>query len=333
MDGVDAYLQAEMEKLHIPGLSVAVVSDSKVVLARGYGLANVELSVPATPESVYKIGSITKPFTAAAIMMFAEEGKIGLDDAILQHLHDLPPAWSGITVRHLLTHTSGIKNFTNIANYPSIIRKDLAPGEIIELVLELPLDFRPGERFAYCNTGYTLLGMIIEKVAGKPYGEFMAERVFQPLQMTVTRLNDFRDIIPNRVSGYKWANNENELWNCEFDSPTHLYASGGLVSSVLDMAKWDAALSTEALLKKSSLDQIWTPVRLNGGETSGYGFGWFLLEHGSRNVVQHSGGTLGFLTNISRFVDDRLTVIVLTNLDSGDPFALATGVADEYFSS
>jgi D-alanyl-D-alanine carboxypeptidase len=151
MERVDAYLQAEMEKRHIPGLSVAVVSDGKVLFASGYGLANVELSVPATPASVYKIGSITKPFTATAIMMLAEEGKIGLDDVILQHLHHLPPAWSGITVRHLLTHTSGIKNFTNIANYPSIIRKDLAPEEIIGLVLELPLDFRPATRVTRCS--------------------------------------------------------------------------------------------------------------------------------------------------------------------------------------
>ena len=197
-DGVDAIVQQLMQRRHIPGVSVAIVKDGKVVLAKGYGLANVELGVPATADTVYQLASVTKTFTATAIMMLVAEGKLALDDRITDRLPDLPAAWQDVTVRHLLSHTSGIKSYTSVRDFYKSTRKDYARREILDLVAKEPLEFAPGEKWNYCNTGYFLLGMLIEKVTGKQYGEFMDERIFKPLGMTRTRVNDLRAIIPDR---------------------------------------------------------------------------------------------------------------------------------------
>ncbi len=325
---VDAYMRAEMAKRHVPGASVAVVRAGKVVLAKGYGLANVELNVPATPDTVYEMGSITKQFTATAIMMLVEEGKLALDEKITHYLPDLPTAWSGVTVRHLLTHTSGIKSYTSVPNLFSLWRNDYTHAQIIQLVSGDPLAFPPGEKWDYSNTGYFLLGMIIEKVSGKAYSDFLTERIFRPLQMTATRVNDWSAIIKNRAGGYTWR--FGALHNADFTSMTWPFSAGVLVSTVRDMAKWDAALYTEKLLKRANLQQMWTPVKLNGGSTFPYGFGWDLEDYRKHKLISHGGGIPGFTSYIARFVDDKLTVIVLTNTDSADPDSMAHAIAGIY---
>ncbi|MDR3620618.1 MAG: serine hydrolase [Paludisphaera borealis] len=325
--GVDSYVLGLMQKRHIPGVSVAVVQDGKVVLAKGYGLANAELQVPATENTVYQLASVTKTFTATAIMMLVKDGKLTLDDKITARLSDLPAAWEKVTVRQLLSHTSGIKSYTSVKDFHKTMRKDYAQREIIDLVAKEPLEFTPGEKWNYSNTGYFLLGMLIEKVAGKPYGEFMAERIFKPLGMSQTCVNDLRAIIPNRAQGYEWDGKE--LKNGEYVSPTQPFSAGMLVSSVSDLVKWDASLANHTLLDEPTLQQMWTPARLAKGE-AGYGFGWGIDKVNGHRHVSHGGGIPGFSTELSRFPDDKLTVIVLTNSDGGHAGALARGIAGRF---
>lgn len=327
-DKVDDYIQGEMKKRQIPGVSVAVVREGKVLLAKGYGAANVEHATPATADTVYELASVTKQFTATAIMMLAEEGKLALDDKITKHLTGLPTAWENVTVRHLLNHTSGIKSYTSVANFFSFARKDFTQDEILQLVAKDPLEFQPGEKWNYNNTGYFLLGMIVEKVSGQTYEAFLKARIFQPLGMNSSRLNNFQEIIPNRAQGYALKNNR--MVNCDYLSPTQPFSAGALLSTVSDMAKWDAALYTEKLLKKSSLDAMWTETKLADGKMQDYGFGWSVGKHRGHKMIGHSGGINGFSTHISRFVDDKLTVIVLANSESANAGMLANGIAANY---
>jgi D-alanyl-D-alanine carboxypeptidase len=322
---IDDYVLGAMRKQHVPGVSVAIVRDGKIVLAKGYGLANVELSVPATEKTVYQLASVTKQFTATAIMMLAEDGKLGLGDEISKHLPDLPTAWKAVAIRQLLNHTSGIKSYTSVKDFFKSARKDYTRREILDLVAKEPLEFPPGEKWNYSNTGYFLLGMIIEKVSGKSYGEFLDERIFKPLGMTQTRVNDLQAIIPNRAQGYHW--NGKVLRNGEYVSPTQPFAAGMLVSTVSDLVKWDAALGSEKLLKKSALESMWLPTPLSKGSPAEYGMGWQVKPVNGHRLVSHGGGIPGFSTQISRFLDDRLTVIVLTNLDNGGAESMAQGIA------
>jgi CubicO group peptidase (beta-lactamase class C family) len=328
-DRVDDYVRAEMRKQHIPGLSLAVVKDGKVIKAKGYGLADVELSVPATAQTVYQIGSITKQFTAAAVMLLAEEGKIGLDDKIAAHLDGTPDTWKEVTVRHLLTHTSGIKSYTGLPNFMSVTaRLSTTKDGLIKLMAGYPLEFSPGEKWNYSNTGYFLLGLLIEKASGVSYARFLKERVFAPLGMTSTHLNDLKDIIPHRASGYVW--DKGVLGNAPVIDMSWPYAAGALVSTVTDLAKWDAALDTDKLLKKASREAMWTPAKLTNGKTAGYGLGWGVGRTRGRRSLSHGGGIPGFITYKSRFPDDRLTVVVLTNLAPSNPGTIAQGLAGLY---
>jgi D-alanyl-D-alanine carboxypeptidase len=327
-DKVDDAVKAQMQKQHIPGLSLAVVRDGKVIKAKGYGQASVELHVSATRDTVYELGSITKQFTATAIMMLVEEGKVRLDEKITTYLTGLPEAWANATVRHLLTHTSGIKGYTEVPGFEKITVNDASSEEVVKTVAEYPLQFQPGEKWAYSNTGYYLLGRIIEKASGKSYAEFLQERIFRPLRMDDTRVNDLHDVIDARASGYSWQ--KGSLRNGDAISMTWPYAAGALVSTVLDLAKWDSALYTEKLLKKATLDQMWTPANLNDGKPASYGFGWFTETVAGHRMVGHGGGIPGFSTNISRFIDDRLTVVVLTNLEGSNAGAISRSVAGLY---
>ena len=320
-EAVDAYIQSHMSKRHIPGMSVAIVRDGKVARAKGYGLANVELSVPANDETVYQLASVTKTFTATAVMMLVEDGKLALDDKITSLLPDLPAAWKDVAVRHLLNHTSGIKSYTSVRDFMKTARKDYTHREIINLVAKEPLEFRPGEKWVYNNTGYFLLGMLIEKQTGKKYGEFLDEKIFKPLGMNHTRVNDLHAIIPGRAMGYTWDGKS--LRNGEYVSPTQPFSAGAYVSTVNDLAKWDAALRTESLLKRSTLDQMWTPTKLTKGGHADYGFGWELSKVNGHRLCSHGGGIPGFATYLARFVDDNLTVVVLTNSDTGSSAAIA----------
>ncbi|MGC2353411.1 MAG: serine hydrolase domain-containing protein [Candidatus Udaeobacter sp.] len=318
-DEIDDYIAAQMRRLHIPGVSLAMVRDGHIVKAQGYGFANFELKAPAIKETVYEIGSNTKQFTAAAIMMLVEDGKVRLEDEITKYFPEAPETWRGITIRHLLTHTSGIQNHVAVPDWLDIFRTNLkfetapARDELVKMFFKLPLEFQPGETWAYDNTGYYLLGIVIEKTSGKSYWQFLDERIFKPLGMNATRSTDPQPIVPNRASGYEWKDDHFE--NRPVLLPAIAFSAGSLLSTTGDMAKWDAALYTEKLLKKSSLDQMWTAAVTNNGTAAAfnYGFGWFVDSYHGHRFVQHSGGTPGFSSVIYRFIDDKLTIIILTN--------------------
>jgi CubicO group peptidase (beta-lactamase class C family) len=318
-DKIDDYVTAQIKRLHVPGASIAIVRDGHITKAQGYGFANLELRSPATKETVYEIGSTSKQFTATAIMMLVQEGKVRLDDTITKYFPEAPQAWRGITIRHLLTHTSGIQNHVAVPHWLDVFRTNLAfetapsRDELLKMFFKLPLEFQPGETWAYDNTGYYLLGIIIEKASGKSYWQFLDERVFKPLGMNATRSTDPQPIVRNRASGYEWKNDHFE--NRPVLLPTIAFSAGSLLSTVEDMAKWDAALYTEKLLKKSSLDQMWTAPATNDGTDApfNYGFGWFIENYHGHRLVQHSGGTPGFSSAMYRFVSDKLTIIILTN--------------------
>lgn len=326
-DGLDRYIENQLKQRNVPGLSLAVARDGQIERAKGYGLADVELNVPATVRTVYQWASVSKQFTAEAIMLLARDGKLRLEDTIAKHYADAPEAWSKITIRHLLNHTSGIKSYTSLPNFFATIRKDYKPDELIGLVRDLPLEFEPGEKWNYNNTGYYLLGLVIEKVSGKSYAEFLAERIFKPVGMTTARVNDQFEIIPSRATGYD--NRSNSLWRSEFVSPTQPFSAGALVGTVLDLAKWDAALYTDKLLPTSDHHEMWTPTKLNDGKTTPYGYGWQTGDLRGHRYVGHGGGIHGFSTYILRLLDDKLTVIVLMNAGSS-PETIARGVAGHY---
>jgi D-alanyl-D-alanine carboxypeptidase len=323
-DTVDDYVTAQMQKRHIPGLSLAVVKDGKVVKMRGYGLASVELGVPATEESVYQLASLTKSFTATAVMMLVEEGKLKLDDRVSQHLGGLPENWSGITIRHLLTHTSGLAG-DPIPWSMDTVNKYYPQDEYLKLIVNAPLQFAPGTRYSYANSDYFLLAVIIEKVGGKPYGEFLSERIFKPLGMTATRVNDPWEVVKGRVNAYGW---DNRLVAPLQINPSQGVGSGNLLSSVADLVKFDAALRAGRLLKKSTLEQMWTPAKLTSGEEIGYGLGWTIFNFRGHKIVGHSGNTIGFASQLSLY-DDGTTVILLCNMFRGDdaPFKLSFRLA------
>jgi CubicO group peptidase (beta-lactamase class C family) len=328
---VSNYVQSEMQRQHIPGVALLVSRGGKIVQAEGFGLANVELQVPVKPETVFQSGSVGKQFTATAVMMLVEEGKVGLEDPLTKYFPDAPAAWKEVTVRELLSHTAGFGDYPGTFNF----RKDWTEPELLKLVESIPLAYPPGTKWEYSNLGYLTLGILIHRVTGEFYGDFLQERIFHPLDMQTTRIISEADIIPNRAAGYRLV--KGELKNQEWVAPkVNTTADGSLYFSVLDLAKWDAALYTEKLLKRSSLDQMWTPAKLKNGQPNkaGYGFGWEIAERHGHHVVSHTGSWQGFKTAIARYVDknDQLTVVVLSNLAEAKPEAIADHVADKYLA-
>jgi len=326
-DPVDEYLEGQMRQHELPGLALGVVRDAKTVKLQGYGLANLEWRIPATPETVFEIGSLTKQFTAACIMMLVEEGKIDLDESLGKYL-EVPEAWKAITIRHLLSHTSGIKTYNNLPGFEA--SRHLSAPEFITKISAFPLAFPPGETFAYCNTGYNLLGFVIEKVSGQSYWEFLSARIFKPLGMNSTRSREQKTIIANRAVGYE--KESNHLVNRDPEL-TDVFSAGAIVSTVPDLIKWNAVLDSTNLLKFSSRQQMWTAFKLNSGKLSSYGFGWRVEDSKGRKNIGHSGSTSGFSASLQRFPNDKLTVIILCN--SGEQniaTILARGIADLYFS-
>ncbi len=327
-DRVDSCIDAQMSVRHIPGLALAVIRDGVPVKVRGYGLANIELNVPVSAQTVFQSASIGKQFTAALVMLLVEQGKIRLDEPIGRYLPNSPGTWQNVTVRHLLTHTSGITDRTTDSVGVNF-RSDYTEDQLLEKAQHMPLDFRPGEKWAYSNTGYALLGILVHKVSGKFYGDLLKQYVFQPLSMESARIMSDADIVPNRAAGYRLEKGE---WkNQEWVSPSlNSTAAGALYLSILDLMKWDAALASGKILSKSSFEQMWSPVRLTNDSLHPYGFGWFLSPTNGRKTVYHSGGWQGFNNYIARYVDDGLTVILLTNLRPDNPGRIAQAVAGLY---
>ena len=329
-DPVSAFVRSEMQKQHIPGLTLLVSKNGTPIRAEGYGVSNLELNVAAKPETIFQSGSVGKQFTATAVMMLVEAGKVGLEDPLTKYFPEAPSSWRQVTVRELLSHTAGFTDYPK--NFDE--RKDYTEDEIIKIVEAIPLAFPPGTNWKYSNLGYLTLGILIHKATGEFYGDFLQQRIFRPLGMTTTRIMSEADIIPNRSAGYRLVNGE--VKNQEWVSPTvNTTADGSLYFSILDLAKWDAALYTDRLLPKSSLTQMWTVATLrNGQPNSGhYGYGWFIESQDGHRLIEHEGQWQGFETQISRYVNDELTVVVLTNLAEAKPDLIAHGVARLYFRS
>jgi CubicO group peptidase (beta-lactamase class C family) len=322
---VDEFIKAEMQKQKIPGISLAVVRSGQIIYAKGYGYANVEHQVPVKPETVFQSGSVGKQFTSMAVMMLIEEGKIGLDDKINKYFADAPTEWGNITIRHLLTHTSGMTDYPKDFDF----RADYTEEDIYKKIKSVPLTFQPGEKWAYSNLGYVTLGILIGKVTGKFYGDFLKERVFNPLGMTTARIISESDIVPNRAAGYVLV--KGELKNQEWVSPSlNTTADGALYLTAFDMAKWDAALYSEKLLKKTGFEMMWAPVKLNDGKTHPYGFGWAMAEANGKRIIEHGGAWQGFKSFIARYPDEKLTVIIFANLINANEKKLARGVLEIY---
>lgn len=323
-DPIDHYLRSEMAMRHIPGLALLIVRDGKIARAQGYGFSNVELQVPVKPETVFQSGSMGKQFTATAILMLAEEGKLSLEDPLTRFFPDAPPAWSHVTVRHLLSHTGGFTDYPENFDF----RRDYTEDQLLKVVEGIPLAFPPGSKWSYSNLGYLTLGVLIHRVSGQFYGDFLHDRIFQPLGMKTTRIMSEADIVPNRASGYRLVNGQ--LKNQEWVSPTlNTTADGSLYFSILDLAQWDAALSAGKLLSAASFQQMYTPALLNNGKPNpaGYGFGWFIRGVPGHKIIEHEGAWQGFNTNISRYVDDHLTIVILTNLADSHPQEITHHVA------
>ena len=332
-DVIDRYVEAQLRELHLPGLSLAVVRQGEVIKLQGYGYANLEHQVPATPATVYEVGSVTKQFTAALVLLHVEDGAIDLDDPLSRYFADGPEFWNRITVRHLLSHTGGIQNHVAVPGYLRNFGISLffdplpRPPELLERLYALPREFEPGETWAYDNTGYLLLGLILEQVSGRSFWALLQERILGPLGMTASRSTDPRPLVPHRAAGYGRANgvfeNRAILW------PHVASSAGSLSSTVEDLVKWDAALADDRLLRAESRDLLWTPVPLRDGAVApvDYGFGWFIDTDRGHRIVQHTGGTPGFSSAVYRFLDDELSVLILSNLSDRILDTLAIDIA------
>jgi CubicO group peptidase (beta-lactamase class C family) len=340
-DSIDRFVRAEMERQHVPGLAVAVIRGGTVLYAQGYGVADRERQIPVTPQTVFKIGSVSKQFLASGIMILVQEGRLQLDDPVSKFLDGTPDTWSAITLRHLLTHTSGIRREGPRFN-PLIRQPDM---DVVRSAYGVPLEFETGTKYQYCNVCYFALAEIIARVSGKPWDVWFREHVFAPLGMSATATTG--DSIPNRARGYDW---QNDAYRPAFNYVA-VRPSGAFVSSVLDLAKWDAALYSGAPLTIASRDQMWTPARLNDGKPVEYGLGWALDEepcselprrragfsecgpNEQAGLVSHGGSLPGFRAAWDHMRRDSLTVIVLTNGDDANTDAFMIGVTKLVFGT
>jgi D-alanyl-D-alanine carboxypeptidase len=310
----------------VPGISVEVVRGSKVIVARGYGFADIENDVPANAATVYRIGSITKQFTAAAIMQLVEAHKFSLDDDITKVLPGYPTQGHGVTIRHLLTHTSGIRSFTSMGKrFTDVMRMDVTPTQLVDFFKSEPFDFEPGDKFSYNNSGYALLGVIIEKVSGEPYEQYLQKHIFGPLSLGATSYCSERRIIRHRAAGYTLMGDK--VVNAEPMSMTYPFSAGGLCSTVSDLAVWQRALASGRVVSTYSYSEMTTPGTLSNGDQISYGFGLFLGTLAGHRKIAHGGSINGFITELAYFPDDSLSVVVLTNSDANQPALLAAKIA------
>jgi CubicO group peptidase (beta-lactamase class C family) len=307
---IDAVM-AEIYKPGEPGAAIIVRKDGKTIFRKGYGMADMELGVPVEPDMVFRLGSITKQFTAVSILILAEQGKLSLRDEITKVLPDFPTQGRTITIEHLLTHTSGLKSYTNLSEWLPLWRKDMTVREIIDLTKDKPMEFAPGERWNYNNTGYVLLGAVIEKVSGLTYEDYVNKNIFGPLGMKHSYYGNTERIIPRRIPGYQMG--KDGFVNAPYLSMTQPYAAGSLLSSVDDLAIWNDAVFSGKLLKKEWLDKAFTPYPLKNGGSTGYGYGWFIANYQGHRFIEHGGGINGFSTYEMTLPEDHIFLAILTN--------------------
>jgi CubicO group peptidase (beta-lactamase class C family) len=291
--------------------TVLVVKDGKVLIDQGYGSADLEWNIPNTPTAKFRLGSITKQFTAASILLLEERGKLKIDDPISKYLPDTPPAWQKITIYTVLTHTSGIPSFTGFPDYNATEWKDTTPAELVARFRDKPLDFEPGSKFSYSNSGYVLLGYLIEKVSGQTYADFLQQNIFTPLGMANTGIDSNAAILPQRAQGY--SPSPNGTHHAGYISMTIPFSAGALYSTTGDLLKWEQGLFGGKILNPSSLAKMTTPFKEN------YAMGLTVVTRDGHKRIAHGGGIEGFNTALEFYPDDKLIVIVLGNLNGGAP--------------
>lgn len=310
-------LMSRYFKADRPGAIVIVTKDGNAIFRKAYGMANLEQHIALQPEMAMRIGSITKQFTATAIMMLAEQGKLLLTDDIIKYLPGYSTHGATVTIENLLTHTSGIKSYTSLPKFASIARSEMTVQQMLELIQNEPLEFRPGDRFAYSNSGYFLLGAIIEQVSGISYARFMEKNIFAPLQLQHTFYDSNVSVILSRVDGY--SKTRHGFDNAEFLSLSIPYAAGALRSSVDDLAHWDAAIVAGKLLRPESWKRMMTSYILSNGKPTGYGYGWFVRKIQGREALEHGGDINGFSGDTMRFPAEGYYIAVLVNSDTQQP--------------
>ena len=322
---VDSLVETFLAENQVPGVAVAVLHDGALVMARGYGLADIEHSVPVTTETMFQSASIGKQFTAAAILLLAEDGRLKLDDPVTMHLGAAPVAWGGVTIRHLLTHTGGLPEYESLVEW----RKDYTESELISTIADSAFLFDPGTRWAYSNAGYMVLGAVVSALTGAHWGVFVDRRVFSPAGMTTARVISESDIVPHRASGYQLA--EGTIRNQDWVSPSLLSTGdGALYFSIMDLVRWDQALRRGDILSEASRALWWTPATLNDGRAVGYGFGWDVTVSPNRERVEHGGSFQGFRAYLVRYKDPAVSVAILLNLAGAPHQALAYAIAAAY---
>lgn len=326
-DSTDIIINQMMKQQKIVGLSLAVIKNGKTITNKGYGLANVELKVPVNSETVIRLGSVSKQFFTTAILKLMEEGKLSIEDPVHKFFPDAPETWRPIQIKHLMSHTSGLQReapaYDNFKIQPDI--------DVIKSAYGLPLVFKTGEKYQYCNLAYFMLAEIITRVSGKPWQDYITEKLFKPAGMNNSYLTDFYVIIPNRASGY--MHNHDTLVNAT--AMFGIRPSGGFLSTSSDMIKWEQTIREEKIiLKKENWEKLWTPF-IKTSDKSGlkeyYGFGWTIDEYKGRKIILHGGANTGFRSTFVRFVNDGLSIIILTNTEEANPRIVANALADYYF--
>ena len=322
---VDDYLDAAMKVKRFAG-TVLIARNGQPLVSKGYGMANIENGVPNTSRTKFRLGSVTKQFTSMAVMMLQERGKLRVGDPVCKYLPDCPPAWQPITIRHLLTHTSGIFNYTALPDFRNFGRTPMTVPALVDLFKDKPLDFAPGEKYSYSNSGYILLGYVIERVSGKSYQDYLRENIFEPLRM-VNSGYDGTMLLDHRAAGYAYDPKSDSEVNAAYMDMSIPFAAGALYSTVEDLLLWDQALYTEKLVSRKTLNEMFTPFKGN------YAYGWSVGKQFERQSISHGGDIYGFASHIARYPNDRVTVIVLTNHEGVAAGAIARDLAAIVFGA
>lgn len=321
---IDSLLRAKYPS-NAPGAVFLIAKNGHVIYKKAFGLANLELNVPMKPDNVFEIGSMTKQFTAISILMLMENGKLDLDDPITKFIPDYPTNGNKITIHHLLTHTSGIKNFTSMRELNTISKNDLTPSELIDFFKNQPMDFSPGEKFKYNNSGYAILGYIIETISGQSYADFVVENIFKKLEMKTSQYASHSEVIQNRASGYQ---NKDGYINSREISFTLPYASGSLMSTVDDMFKWQEAIKNNSLISKETAEKAFTNYILNNGEPINYGYGWHIKTIAGIPDREHGGEIFGFKSMGVYIPGLDIYVVGLNNCDCNSPTKITRDIAE-----
>jgi CubicO group peptidase (beta-lactamase class C family) len=313
---IDSLVQSEI-KLTEPGCAILISQNGEIVYQKAFGSANLELNVPLETDMVFRIGSLTKQFTAVAILQLMEKGLLSLQDNIQKHIPDFPIKEHNIMIEHLMSQTSGLKEYTAISHHdPYIERHDFTPEFLIDHFKNQPLEFEPGAKYGYSNSNYVLLGYIIEKVSGEKYHKYMENHILKPLGLSRTYYAVEQTIVPKRVVGY--TRDRGFFENCAYQTTSLGYACGDLMSTVGDLNKWNDALLHFKPIKKETLEEAYTPYKLKNGTYAPYGYGWFIDSFGRSKCIHHEGQVSGFIAQEKYFPEEKVYSVILTNVKSGE---------------